>query len=279
MSINRGSPVFALGRVIASPFRALVRHRQAIEIFVGRDIRGRYINSVLGLWWAVIQPMALLLLYTFVFSIVMKTTLSEGGSSGEFALYLFCGLLPWLAFADAVTRSASVIVEQTPLIKKVVFPSEILPVHVVLSALVVESVGLAVLLGGITLWGRPPGWALLALPLVVVLQFLFTTGVAWLLATITVFVRDVRQAIGLGLTLWMFLTPIVYRASIVPERYQWVLAVNPMSYVVEAYRGALLDDRLPAPEPLAVFAAIAFGAFVFGYWAFSRSKRAFADLL
>jgi len=267
------------GLALLAPFRSLVVHRQAIRIFVSRDIRGRYVNSALGLWWAVIQPVALLILYTFVFSVVMRQRLGDSDGTGEFALYLLCGLLPWLAFADAVTRSASVIVEQSPLIKKVVFPSEILPVHVVLSALVVEAVGLAVLLGAVIVWGRPPGWSLLVLPVVVLLQGLFTTGIAWLLATIGVFIRDVRQVVGLGLTLWMFLTPIVYPASIVPERYRWVLAINPMSYVVDAYRAVVLDDRLPAAAPLALFASIAIVAFVLGHWVFIRSKQAFADLL
>jgi lipopolysaccharide transport system permease protein len=267
------------GLALLASFRDLVVHRQAIQIFVSRDIRGRYVNSVLGLWWALIQPIALLVLYTFVFSVVMRLRLGESDRPGEYALYLFCGLLPWLAFADAVTRSASVIVEQTPLIKKVVFPSQILPVHLVLSALVVEAVGVAVLLGAVIVLGRPPGWSLVALPVVVLLQALFTAGIAWLVATIAVFVRDVRQAVGLGLTLWMFLTPIVYPASMVPERYQWVLAANPMSAIVDAYRAVVLDDRLPAAAPMALFAAIALVAFVFGHWVFGRSRQAFADLL
>lgn len=267
------------GHTIVAPFRSLVTHRQAIQIFVGRDIRARYVSSALGLWWAVIHPLALLILYTFVFSIVMQQRLSASDGTGEFALYLFCGLLPWLAFADAMNRSASVIVDQTPLVKKVVFPTEILPVHLVLSALVVEAVGLAVLLAAITVWGRPPGWTLVALPGVIVLQALFTTGLAWLLAAVAVFIRDVRQLVGLGLTMWMFLTPIVYPASLVPERYQWVLAANPMSFVVEAYRAVVLDHRLPAGAPTLVFALIAVAVFIAGYWSFSRSKRAFADLL
>ena len=262
-----------------APFRSLVVHREAISIFVSRDIRGRYINSALGLWWAVIQPLALLALYTFVFSLVLRGRLGESGSTAEFALYCFCGLLPWLAVSDALTRSSSVLIEQTPLIKKVVFPSEILPIHLVLSALVVEIVGLAVFLAVVMIWGRLPGWSLLTLPVVMLLQFLFTTGVAWLLATLAIYLRDVRQVVGLLLTLWMFLTPIVYPASMVPEQYQWLLNLNPMTAVVEAYRGALLDDRLPAVAPLVTFAGVALAVFVSGHWVFMRSKPAFADLL
>jgi lipopolysaccharide transport system permease protein len=267
------------GRALLSPFRALVVQRRVIEIFVARDIRSRYVNSALGLWWAVIQPLFLLAVYTFVFSYIIQVRFAEDVDTGEFALILFCGLLPWLAFADAVTRSSSVLIEQTPLIKKVVFPSEILPVHLVLSALLVELIGLAVLLVVLVLLGRLPGPALLAIPVVLALQFLFTTGVAWVLATFAVYLRDVRQLVGLVLTLWMFLTPIVWPPTLVPDRFSWVLRLNPMWYVVEAYRSAVYHGRLPDPIPLAVFAGMALTAFVCGYWVFHRSKQAFADLL
>jgi ABC-type polysaccharide/polyol phosphate export permease len=262
-----------------APFRVLISHWQAIQIFVNRDIRGRYVNSALGLWWAVIQPLALLALYTFVFSGIMSVRLNGSASTGEFALYAFCGLLPWLAVADALTRSASVLFDQTPLIKKVVFPSEILPVHLVLSALVVEIVGLVVFLAVVILGGRLPGWSLLILPIVIALQFFFMTGIAWLLSTLAVYLRDVRQVVGLVLTLWMFLTPIVYPASLVPARFKWVLDINPMTPLVDAYRAALLHDPMPSLVSLVVFAAVAFTVFVSGHWVFTRSKPTFADLL
>ena len=262
-----------------APFRVLISHWQAIQIFVNRDIRGRYVNSALGLWWAVIQPLALLALYTFVFSGIMSVRLNGSSSTGEFALYAFCGLLPWLAVADALTRSASVLFDQTPLIKKVVFPSEILPVHLVLSALVVEIVGLVVFLVVVIAGGRLPGWSLLVLPIVIAFLVFFMTGIAWLLSTLAVYLRDVRQVVGLLLTLWMFLTPIVYPAALVPDRFKWVLDINPMTAVVDAYRAALLDDRMPSPVPLIVFAAVAFTVFVSGHWVFTRSKPTFADLL
>ncbi len=262
-----------------APFRALITHRQAIKIFVNRDIRGRYINSALGLWWAVIQPLALLTLYTFVFSSVMSVRLSANGTTGEFALYAFCGLLPWLAVSDALTRSSSILLDQTPLIKKVVFPTEILPVHLVLSALFVEIIGLGVFLAVVVIGGRLPGWSLFMLPIVMTLQFFFMTGIAWLLATLALYLRDVRQVVGLVLTLWMFLTPIVYPASLVPARFQWLLQINPMTAIVDAYRAALLDDRLPELAPFALFAAVAFIVFVSGHWVFMRTKPTFADLL
>jgi ABC-type polysaccharide/polyol phosphate export permease len=274
MTSDRG-----IAKAIVNPFRTLAVHRQAVAIFVSRDLRSRYINSALGLWWAVIQPLVLLTLYTFVFSVIMKVPLGQRTGTGEYAIYLFCGLLPWLAFADAVTRSASVIVEQTPLIKKVVFPSEILPIHLVLSAIVVELLGLAAFVAAITVTGRRPGTLLLALPLVMVLQFLFTSGVAWVLAAVAVFVRDARQVVGLALTLWMFLTPIMYTPELVPERFRWLLAANPMVFVVDAYRAAVLGEHLPSLASAVIFTSVALMAFVFGHWVFSRAKPAFADML
>ncbi len=282
---HRGVERSALGamstlvRDLITPFRVLVTHRSTIEAFVRRDIRGRYVTSALGLSWALIQPLVLLLLYTFVFAYVLKIRFGANGTTGSFALYLFCGMLPWLAFAEGITRSASVIIEQTPLIKKVVFPSEILPAYVVISALVTELAGLAILLGGVGLFYRGLGWSVILLPVLLALQFLFTMGVGWVLASLNVFLRDVGQVLGMALTLWMFLTPIFYPAQLMPARYVWVLYLNPMYYVVQAYRDVILEGRSPRGPQMLVLGAVATGCFVLGYWFFRRSKHAFVDVL
>ena len=275
MPINRVTP----SQRLLQPFRVLFARREAVRFFVIREIRARYINSALGVWWTVIEPLVLLLVYTFIFSRVMNARFGTSGGEGEYALYVFCGLLPWLAFSDGVMRSASVLLEQTPLLKKVVFPSEILPLHLVVSAILVEFVGLGVLLAAVIVSGRPPSWPILILPFVMLLQFLFTAGIAWMLATFTVFLPDMRPAVNLLLTIWMFLTPIVYPATMVPERYRWVQNLNPLSHLVDAYRATLLDDRLPALVPFVAFALVATFVFVSGHWAFTRSKQAFADFL
>lgn len=266
-------------RALIIPFRVLATHHSTIEAFVRRDIRSRYVTSVLGLSWALIQPVALLLLYTFVFAYILKIRFGPNGTTGSFALYLFCGMLPWLAFAEGITRSASVIVEQAPLIKKVLFPSEILPVYVVVSALVMELVGLVILLAGVGLFHRGLGWRLILLPVVLAFQFLFTMGIGWVLASLNVFLRDVGQILGLCLTLWMFLTPIFYPAELMPARYGWILSLNPMYYVVQAYRDLILEQRVPLGPQILVLGASATLSFVLGYWFFRRSKHAFVDVL
>jgi lipopolysaccharide transport system permease protein len=264
---------------LLAPFRTLLLHRRVIGSFVRRDLRTRYVNSVLGLSWAIIQPMSLLVLYTFVFSIVLGVRFGTDTSTSGFALYLFCGMLPWLAFSEGIGRSASVILDHATLIKKVVFPSEVLPAYVVASALATELIGLGVLLVATAVFYRLPGWSLLFLPLLIAAQALFTLGLGWILASLTVFLRDVSQFLGLGLTLWMLITPIFYPPELMPARFQFVIAANPMAYLIQGYRNVILDRRPPEPWHLLVLVAIGLGAFLAGYWFFRRSKNAFVDVL
>lgn len=271
--------VAELRQLLIAPFRMLVVHRSTIQAFVRRDIQARYVSSVMGLSWAIIQPLTLLALYTFIFSHILRIRLGGSGTTASFAVYLFCGMLPWLAFADGLTRSAGIVLEHTHLIKKVVFPADILPAYVVVSAFVTQLVGLAFLLAAVTLFHRGPGWPLALLPVVIVFQLLLTMGLAWFLASVNVFLRDVGQGLGLVMTLWMFLTPIFYPVEMVPERFRWLFGLNPMYYVVEAYREIVLEQRLPVLPHLAALAAAAIPAFVAGYWFFSRSKHAFVDVL
>ena len=267
------------GAKLAAPFRVLAVHRRTITAFVRRDIHGRYVTSVMGLSWAIIQPLALLLLYTFLFSYILKVQFGAAGSTKNFTLYLFCGMLPWIAFSEGVMRASSVILEQAPLIKKVVFPSEILPAYVVLSALTLEMLGLAILLPAVALFSGGLGWSLLALPAIIVLQCMLTVGLSWFLASLTVFLRDVAQALGLAMTLWMFLTPIVYPPEVIPPHLQWMLNFNPMYLVVQGYRDTIIERRLPQPAQIATLAAMALVAFLAGHWFFRRSKNAFVDVL
>lgn len=274
--LSVGSERFAS---IMAPFRILFVHRNVIQRFIFRDIRGRYANSVMGISWAVIQPVVLLLLYTFVFSMILKVRLGGAEGTASFAMYLFCGMLPWLAFAEGVSRSASVILENVQLIKKVVFPSEILPAYVVGSALVMEFIGLVIFLIAVSIFYHVPGWTLLALPPVIALQVMFTLGLGWLVASINVFLRDVGQLLGLGLTLWMFLTPIFYPAEMIPPEFRFALTWNPMHHLIQAYRDVILDRQLPDFSQTLPLTLIALATFLAGSWFFRRSKNAFVDVI
>jgi len=263
---------------LVAPFQVLARQRPVITTFVQREIRTRYVTSALGVGWALIRPLSLLVLYTFVFSYVLKVKFG-GNSRSDFAFNLFCGLVPWLAFSDGITRATTAIAEQAPLVKRVRFPSEILPIHQVLVSLALESLGLVILLGALIVVGRAPGWPLLTVAAIAIPQFLFTAGIAWAVGALSVLVPDTRQVVSFGLVFWMYATPIVYPLEMVPERFRWVYQLNPLAYLVGAYRGAVLQHQVPALVPFAVFCATSLVIFIAGYWVFNRLKYEFADVL
>jgi len=234
---------------------------------------------MMGMSWAIIQPLVLLALYTLVFSVILRVRLGGDGGIASFALYLFCGMLPWIAFSDAISRSAHVVLEHVTLIKRVVFPSEILPVYVVGATFIMELVALGVFLLVVQFFHAPLGWTLFALPLIFAFQLMLTLGLAWMLASLNVFLRDIGQVLGLALTLVMFLTPIFYTPEMLPARLRPLLVLNPMATVVHAYRKILLDGSWPAPWSLAGLGGIAVAVFLVGHWVFVRSKRAFVDVL
>lgn len=263
-----------MGRVFG-----LHRHRALIWSFVKRDLLARYKGSAVGLFWSVIHPLIMLGLYTFVFSNIMKVRVGASEGTEQFALYLFCGLLPWNAFAEGLNRSTGVILENANLIKRAVFPSEILPVYPVIAGIVTELIGFAILVAALLLTGHPIRPAVLLLPVILLLQVVLTTGLAWIIAGTTVFVRDLGQILGVMLTLGIFLTPIFYPPSVVPQGMRIFLAVNPMYAMVEAYRSLILKGQFPAWGSVALLASIGMVVFLVGYRVFTRMQPAFADVL
>lgn len=244
---------------------------------VKRDLQARYAGSALGFLWSFVLPIWQLLLFSFVFGHVMKVS-PLGERAPNFTLFLFSGLLPWLAINEGLTRSASAITDQAHMVKKLRFPSELLVISVATAALVHEAI--AALLFGILLaglgalsWGSLP-WLLLALPL----QISLTLGLGLLLAAANVFLRDVAQLLGLVLSGWFYLTPIVYPLSYVPQRFQGAIAANPLSALVGLYRRALFggEGSVAGLGGLIVVSAVVLCS---GWFVFRRAKPAFADLI
>jgi lipopolysaccharide transport system permease protein len=257
----------------------LYRHRALVRSFVKRDLQARYKGSAIGLFWSVIHPLIMLVLYTFVFSSILKVRVGISEGTEQFALFLFCGLLPWNAFAEGLHRSTGVILENANLIKRAVFPSEILPVYPVIAGIVNELIGFGILLAALLLTGHSISPVMLLLPAILLLQVMLTTGLAWIVAGATVFIRDLGQMLGVMLTLWIFLTPIFYPPSAVPQGMRVLLMVNPMYALVEAYRSLILKGQLPAWGSVALLASISAVAFAAGYRVFTRMQPAFADVL
>ncbi|MEA2174696.1 MAG: lipopolysaccharide transport system permease protein [Blastocatellia bacterium] len=244
-----------------------------------RELAARYKGSVLGIIWAVLTPVVMIAIFTFIFAGLFRARFGASGSGWDYALYLFCGLLPWTAFQESLQLSSTTIVSHANLVKRVVFPLETLPVAQSLAALGNQMFGTIALLAGTVLIRHELHVTMLWLPVLVLPQLLATLGAAWLLASLGVFLRDIVQGITLLLMAWMYLTPIIYPESIVPERFKPFINLNPFTPLVRSYRRIMLEGAAPDWSGLAYFTLFAIIIFIFGYWWFARTRKNFADVI
>ncbi len=247
--------------------------------FARRDLVGRYKGSALGIAWAVLTPVVMIAIFTFIFAGIFGARFGANDSHWDYALYLFCGLLPWSMFQESVQQSANTIVAHANLVKRVVFPLETLPAAQTFAALGNQLFATIGLLIAIVVIRQNLQLTALWLPLLLIPQLLFALGAAWLIASLGVFLRDIAQGITLLLMAWMYLTPIIYPESIVPARFRWFINVNPFTPLVRSYRHIFLDGLAPDWRGLAYFTAVALVVFVFGYWWFARTRKNFADVI
>jgi lipopolysaccharide transport system permease protein len=253
--------------------------RHLIGLMVHRDFIGRYRGSLLGAFWPVINPIGHLLLYTYLFCVILKVRFSSDASTANFALYLMAGLLPWGCLSESLSRSTTVVLESPNLVKRVVFPLQILPLVLVVSSLLSEMVALVILFVFAAISTGHLHATVLYLPLVLGAQVLFTAGLSWILAAIGVFVRDFKHIMALALSAWMYTTPIVYPASSMPAGLKWVLWINPMAGIVSDYRHILLEGKSPDWPMFGVYATISIVICLSGYAFFKRTKKTFADVI
>ena len=269
----------AARRAVWRPLWELPQRADLIWPLARRFTAARYRGSALGLLWAVLTPVVMIAIFTFIFAGIFEARFGEGGTAWDYALYLFCGLLPWTAFQESVQQSAGVVVAHANLVKRVVFPLETLPVAQALASLAGQLFGTVALLAAALLIRRELHATLLWLPALVLPQLVLTLGASWFVASLGVFVRDTAQAVGLLLMAWMYLTPIIYPESVVPERYRPWVELNPFTPLVRGYRRALLEGRAPDLPGLLYFTAFAALVFVVGYWWFAKTRRNFADVI
>ncbi|MDF5719227.1 MAG: ABC transporter permease [Rhizonema sp. PD37] len=255
-----------------------------LRILVRRDLDARYKGSVIGNLWPLLNQLSQLLIYIYVFSIVLKVKPALKGlpinENLTFGLWLFAGLLPWIAFTSGLTQSANSVVGQPNLVKKVVFPLTLLPLVPVLSAFIESSFGLMALIVVIAIISHTLHPTLALLPLVWLPQLLLAAGLGYLAAGLTVFLRDIPQTLGVLLNIWMYLTPIIYPASAIPlELRGWVFWLNPMAAIAEVYRDLVLVGEVKHWGEWGVSAIIASVVFCAGLWCYRRLRPAFADVL
>ena len=263
------------------PVWALWRRRRLIAQFVRREVQSRHRGSMFGLIWSFLTPLLLLAIYTFVFGVVFQARWPglRAGSLGEFALVVFCGLVVLNLFGECVSRAPGLVVGSATYVKRVVFPLEILPVVTVGSALVTTGASLAVLLVVRLAMERTLPWTVALAPVVLVPLVLLTLGVAWFLASLGVFVRDIHYLVVLLLQVLVFVTPVFYPLEAVPEGFRAVLSINPLHPVVDDLRRVVLWGRLPDWPRFAVSLVVGGVAAVLGHAWFMRTRRAFADVI
>jgi ABC-type polysaccharide/polyol phosphate export permease len=237
------------------------------------------VGSAAGWLWGVIHPLVLLLSWTFVFQWCLRVRLEPGEITENYTLFLFTGFLPWLLFQDTVQRSASSLLDHANLITKTVFPAEVVPVSIFLSSLVNHLIALVLVLAAVGIWMQHFSLMVLFLPVYMFLLGLFAIGMGWIVAGLHVYLRDTAQVLAVVLTFWFWLTPIFITENQIPEKLRFLPRLNPMAYLVHAYRERLLSARLPDPQELATIAAFGALTFLAGGLFFRHLKRGFADVL
>jgi lipopolysaccharide transport system permease protein len=266
-------------RKIWQPLWQLPSRADLILSFAKRELLGRYKGSALGIAWAVLTPVVMIAIFTFIFAGIFGARFGADQSHWDYALYLFCGLLPWSMFQESVQQSANTIVVHSNLVKRVVFPLEALPAAQVFAALGNQLFATVALLIASIVIRQQLELTALWLPVLLIPQLLFALGAAWLVASLGVFLRDIAQGVTLLLMAWMYLTPIIYPESIVPEQFRTFIDLNPFTSLVRSYRHIFLDGSTPDWRGLAYFSAFALVVFLFGYWWFARTRKSFADVV
>jgi len=264
------------GQNVTPKMRPVSRRAFILRQLVRRDLQARYSGSALGLLWSFVHPLWQLVLFTWVFSYVMRVPITGQGTS-RFAVFLFAGLLPWLAVQEALARSTVAVTDNAGLVKRSNFPSELLVLALVASTLVHESIA-GFVYAGVLVWFGEGAWShLLWLAPAVLLQVALTTGLGLALAALHVLLRDVAQLVPVVLSAWFYLTPIVYPTTLIPEGPRNLLAFNPLAALVGLYRTAFLGAPAPSPVALLVLTGCGLGALTLGWILFRRLRPRFAD--
>ena len=267
------SPLFLL--------RSFWRNRQLIAQMVKREVVGRYKGSVLGIAWSFFNPLLMLGIYTFVFSVVFKSRwgVSNDETKTQFAIVLFVGMIVHGLFAEVINRAPTLITTNVNFVKKVVFPLDILPAVAIGAALFHYFISLGVLLIAFVLFNGYLNWTAIFLPLVLLPLIILTLGFAWMLASLGVFLRDLGQTTGIITMVLMFFSPIFYPVTALPvEMRPWIMA-NPLTFIIEQSREVLIWGHLPNSMGLSIYTLAATAVAWAGYAWFQKTRKGFADVL
>lgn len=251
----------------------LYKYRELLKTNIQKEIRGKYKGAWLGIIWSYLNPILMLAVYTFVFSIIMKVEIENYSS------YLFVGLMPWSFFTATVSQSCLSVIVNGGIIKKVYFPREIIPLSTVTANVVNFLISMIIVLGFLLISGVGISWHILFFPVVLAVQYILLLGIAFILSSITVFARDLEHIVSVILMAGFYATPIVYDLNSVPPRFLKFLKLNPMSSIIQSYRDILFYHRLPNMKMLGIVALASLILFAIGYKIFKHLERSFVEEL
>ena len=253
----------------------VIKYRELLWSWVVRDIKVRYKQSVLGIAWAILQPLSA----TFLFAVVFSYFVPIDTAGIPYPIFYYSAMLPWTFLSSSVSLGVPVLVNNMNLVTKIYFPREILPIAAVAASFVDFLVASVVFIGMMIFYQVSVGWSILLVPLVMAIQVLLTLGIVLAASAMMIRYRDIRFVVPLGLQLWLYATPIIYPLSLVPERFRTVYMLNPMAGIIDAYRTTILKAEFPQVEYLLLACAVSVTLFFIAYWYFKRAEMEFADII
>lgn len=263
-----------MGEHMISSLKEIFDYKEMIFSLVKRDLRGRYKGSVLGFLWTFLNPLLQLIVYTFVFSVVMRAGVED------YYLFLFVALVPWTFFASSVSGGASCIVGQKDLVNKIYFPREVLPIAHVLSQLVNMLLTFIVVIAVLLISGKGINlYAWLALPIVILQETLLAFGLTMLFSSVAVFFRDTQYIIGIVIMAWQFISPVMYSTNQVPEQLRGIFNLNPMTPIIEAYRDIFYYKQFPDMQNFILGTIMGIAMLIIGWITFTKLKKRFAEVM
>lgn len=254
-------------------FKNLYNYRELLKTSVKKEIRGKYKNSFLGVLWSFLNPLLQILVYAIVFPLILKN------DEKNYVIFLCCGLIPWTFFSTAITRAAFTMIENGNIIKKVYFPREILPISIVTSEAINFLISTIIIIAFVLIYGVGITKYIIYYPLIFIVQYILILAISFIVSSITVYVRDLQHLIGVALQLLFYATPIVYNANTIPENFKWILNLNPMTYVINAYRDIFYNQIAPDLKSLLIVAGLMIIICVLGYMIFNKLQKGFAEEL
>ena len=257
--------------IIMKVFKELYRYRELLKNNIKKEIRGKYKGSWLGVVWTFLNPLLMLLVYSIVFPYILRVKVEN------YTIFMMVALVPWTFFTTAVQTGTGSVVANGNILKKVYFPREIIPISVVTSALINFLITSIIMVVFILVSGVGFSVHCLLFPLIVLIQYIITLAIVFVLSAITVYVRDVDHFVSIIIMLAFYVTPIVYKADMLPQKFQWALKINPMAQLIEAYRAVLYEHCMPDMTMLGIWGLIGIAMLIVGYLIFKKLEKQFVE--